>query len=1212
MKRFSKRLLSMLLSVLMAIGFLVVGMVQASAVGYNVSKAVAYAHKYYDNDVGLCAQFVSDCLAEGGITIPKNKPYSSSTQSYQNTSGTLGAYTDPYSCSAAQLVWFANQGYKIITNPTNSDIALGDVAYMYSKNNDGSLRYRDGHVGIITNVDSGRPKYSAHNRAAKDESFSSGYPCTYVVKMPSVSAPPYATLSLSTSTILEGGKITFTVDSPGATEFWAGIDEYKNGSWTRIITYSFPNPFTITNIAGGQYRIYVTALNSAGSQDSYKYSYFNSIPKYPTPPPGFVDVTSSFADANGYSKSIFIKNVNTGKYVVNSAPAGNGAVYCNSSNTQSWESWTIGRVYSNGVWNGNVTLISQPSGKRLTTNGRNNAATASVSGSVNGTSQFRIYYNTSTGYYYFREAATGGYLAADIDKSNKQLCLTSTQPPEQWERFQISWNPDGLTSNYDLPNGYYIIQGVHSEKFISGWDSGKQLYIWPMNSSSAFAKDQYWYFARQSDGSYEIKNFNGNQVMDASNSSLINGSKIIRYADNDTANQRWYVIYTGNKQFKFVNKKTGCVLDVTGNNTGNGTLVEQWIDNSSSAQRFKLYKASSTITFNANGGTNAPKPQYKPVGYSITLSSAKPTRGGLVFAGWSTTRPRNVNMGTVDYRAGEKYPKSPNDADVELFAVWRTSAAPSTYTVTYDFSTNGGTSVNTADVEGLDEGAAVDLTPIAVKEGYTFVGWNTNANAHEALTSLKIGTSNITLYAIYSKSVAATFTDAIGVQLVNVMFYNNQTEVGIPAAPTQREYAGWVKQGWTNGPEIDIELTSLPVEIIEIENPTEPDSAEPVESEDATDLNEALSGVGSTGDEQFTTPEEPVTGFTIGLDAHSFYGLYERDVTLNYDSDGGSSVPAVTAKQQVNSFDLSAPDWVEFIVAAAPEKEGYDFLHWAFADGEITAPNMAIELSASAILKAVWEKQKPLSYTISYSADGEIYGMPEDQLKSVGEALILSEDIPFKEGYYFTGWATTNGGAVQYTVGATYNTDADLTLYPVMKKGADKQALLDSIIAKMEIGNDNYTEASWRTFEVAMSNAILISGTPEASQQQVDNALSALNSTFVGLTQNLPSVNKTILLNRINEVKDTPNNNYTAASWNAFQSALTQAQSMANNASATQAQVDAALAALNSAFAGLTQNPAPVDNTKYITLWGKQTRYQSNILNWLLCIICFGWIWMAF
>ncbi|MCL1952245.1 MAG: DUF6273 domain-containing protein [Oscillospiraceae bacterium] len=40
--------------------------------------------------------------------------------------------------------------------------------------------------------------------------------------------------------------------------------------------------------------------------------------------------------------------------------------------------------------------------------------------------------------------------------------------------------------------------------------------------------------------------------------------------------------------------------------------------------------------------------------------------------------------------------------------------------------------------------------------------------------------------------------------------------------------------------------------------------------------------------------------------------------------------------------------------------------------------------------------------------------------------------------------------------------------------------------------------------------------------------------------------------------------------------------------------------------------PAPVDDTNYIKLWGKTTKYVSDFWNWLLCIVCFGWIWMAF
>ena len=49
--------------------------------------------------------------------------------------------------------------------------------------------------------------------------------------------------------------------------------------------------------------------------------------------------------------------------------------------------------------------------------------------------------------------------------------------------------------------------------------------------------------------------------------------------------------------------------------------------------------------------------------------------------------------------------------------------------------------------------SAIDLTPTASKNGYEFIGWNTNKNATTALSSLKMGTSNVTLYAIYKKIV---------------------------------------------------------------------------------------------------------------------------------------------------------------------------------------------------------------------------------------------------------------------------------------------------------------------------------------------------------------------------------------------------------------------------------------------------------------------------
>ena len=70
------------------------------------------------------------------------------------------------------------------------------------------------------------------------------------------------------------------------------------------------------------------------------------------------------------------------------------------------------------------------------------------------------------------------------------------------------------------------------------------------------------------------------------------------------------------------------------------------------------------------------------------------------------------------------------------------------YLVTYDYTTNGGTSTN-AENAYLSEGEAVNLNYTAAKENAEFLGWNTNSQANEGLIGLSMPANNITLYAIF-------------------------------------------------------------------------------------------------------------------------------------------------------------------------------------------------------------------------------------------------------------------------------------------------------------------------------------------------------------------------------------------------------------------------------------------------------------------------------
>ena len=87
-----------------------------------------------------------------------------------------------------------------------------------------------------------------------------------------------------------------------------------------------------------------------------------------------------------------------------------------------------------------------------------------------------------------------------------------------------------------------------------------------------------------------------------------------------------------------------------------------------------------SITYNANGGYNAPAKQTANVGQSITITYSKPTRSGYTFLGWSTwsgaTEPEAM------FTPGYSYT---SDSDTTLYAVWKEKGKPKfTFSKSYD------------------------------------------------------------------------------------------------------------------------------------------------------------------------------------------------------------------------------------------------------------------------------------------------------------------------------------------------------------------------------------------------------------------------------------------------------------------------------------------------------------------------------------------------
>ena len=104
--------------------------------------------------------------------------------------------------------------------------------------------------------------------------------------------------------------------------------------------------------------------------------------------------------------------------------------------------------------------------------------------------------------------------------------------------------------------------------------------------------------------------------------------------------------------------------------------------------------------------------------------------------------------------------------------------------------------------EYYSAGSNINLNNIAYKDGYTFVGWNTDKNAKEGLTNYQIN-ENVTLYAIYSKTLNITYQKGENIQSISktndtCTIYNNETscEIALPEITVTSDY---IVSGWYNG-----------------------------------------------------------------------------------------------------------------------------------------------------------------------------------------------------------------------------------------------------------------------------------------------------------------------------------------------------------------------------------------------------------------------------
>jgi uncharacterized repeat protein (TIGR02543 family) len=207
-----------------------------------------------------------------------------------------------------------------------------------------------------------------------------------------------------------------------------------------------------------------------------------------------------------------------------------------------------------------------------------------------------------------------------------------------------------------------------------------------------------------------------------------------------------------------------------------------------------------TLSFSANSGTGTQSSiTGKFIGELVPLPEQTLTRDGYTFGGWSD--------GTITYPAGGSF--TVGNSDQAFTAVW----VGNSNTIFYNGNgaTGGAAPSNGSQVTGAAYTVASNASSpnTLVKSGFTFAGWNTNANGTgtdyaEEATGLAT-TSNVTLFAKWTAaSFAVTYVTGVGASAAptqaDTMYGSSFT---LPTAPTQ---TGFNFLGWETGSGVDATL----------------------------------------------------------------------------------------------------------------------------------------------------------------------------------------------------------------------------------------------------------------------------------------------------------------------------------------------------------------------------------------------------------------------
>ncbi|QUL52753.1 FIVAR domain-containing protein [Paenibacillus tritici] len=151
----------------------------------------------------------------------------------------------------------------------------------------------------------------------------------------------------------------------------------------------------------------------------------------------------------------------------------------------------------------------------------------------------------------------------------------------------------------------------------------------------------------------------------------------------------------------------------------------------------------------------------------------------------------------------------------------------------------------------------------------------------------------------------------------------------------------------------------------------------------------------------------------------------------------------------------------------------------------------------------------------------------------------------------------------------------------VLKPVVDKSKLQAEVDLSSTLDEEDYTTGSWTSYESKLTTAQAVLGSATATQTEVETALAELTAAREALVEVpvVPVVDKTKLQAEVDLSAILDKETYTPASWASYESMLTTAQTVLGSTTATQAEVDAALEALQAAYGALVAKSGLVNIT---------------------------------